>query len=55
MTNSVKVFGIFNEDGKLLTVFTDKEDAMDYLIDNCEDDNLMYVTTGTIELPKIEE
>lgn len=52
---SVKVFGIFNEDGKLLTVFTDMNDAMDYLIENCDDDSLLHITTGTIELPTIEE
>lgn len=53
--NSVKIFGVFNESGELLTVFTDKHDAMDYLINNCDDEELLYITTGTIELPTIEE
>ena len=55
MSNSVKVFGIFNDGGKLLTVFTDMNDAMDYLIEHCDDDSLLHITTGTIELPTIEE
>ncbi len=53
--NNVKIFGVFNDNGKLLTVFTDKDDAMDYLIEHCDDDEMLYITTGTIELPTIEE
>lgn len=53
--NSVKVLGIFNEEGKLLRVFIDKYEAMEFLMENSDEDNILYVTDGHIELPTIEE
>ena len=53
--NSIEVIAVFNEDRELLKVFTNKYDAMEFLVENSDEDSILYTTTGTIELPTIEE
>lgn len=53
--NSVKIYGVFNEEGLLLCAFTDEFEMQDYVMELEDNEQTVYVTTGTIELPTIEE
>lgn len=53
--NSIEVIAVFNEDRELLKVFTNKDDALEFLVEYSDEDSILYTTSGTIELPTIEE
>ena len=53
MNNTIKIYGVFNEDGMLLCAFTCEFELQDYVIEREDSGQQLYVTEGTINQPDI--